>query len=70
MNIWLQQIVTFSLFLQKFEDYVSYWSNVGRGGHEYDDGYYHHHYDEDAPIGPQNPDTFRHGANVNYDDYY
>uniref|UniRef100_A0A8C5WRA1 Uncharacterized protein n=1 Tax=Laticauda laticaudata TaxID=8630 RepID=A0A8C5WRA1_LATLA len=62
--------VTFPLFLQKFEDYVSYWSNVGCVGHEYNGGYYHHHYDEDAPIGPRNPGTFRHGANVNYDDYY
>ncbi|NXY76025.1 AUGN protein, partial [Glareola pratincola] len=36
---------------------------------EYYGGYYQHHYDEDSPIGPRNPHTFRHGASVNYDDY-
>ncbi|XP_015672980.1 augurin [Protobothrops mucrosquamatus] len=67
---WYQHFLYLGFDEAKFEDYVSYWSNVGHGGHEYDGGYYHHHYDEDAPIGPRNPDTFRHGANVNYDDYY
>ncbi|XP_034275471.1 augurin [Pantherophis guttatus] len=67
---WYQHFLYLGFDEAKFEDYVSYWSNLGRDGHEYDGGYYHHHYDEDAPIGPRNPDTFRHGANVNYDDYY
>ncbi|OXB66595.1 hypothetical protein ASZ78_008215 [Callipepla squamata] len=53
----------------KFEDDMSYWTSLGRGGSEYYGGYYQHHYDEDSPIGPRNPHTFRHGAGVNYDDY-
>lgn len=48
---------------------MSYWTSLGRGGNEYYGGYYQHHYDEDSPIGPRNPHTFRHGAGVNYDDY-
>ncbi|XP_062983547.1 augurin [Elgaria multicarinata webbii] len=66
---WYQQFLYLGFDEAKFEDDVSYWSNLRRGGHEYYGGYYHHHYDEDAPIGPRNPHTFRHGANVNYDDY-
>ncbi|XP_016077589.1 PREDICTED: uncharacterized protein LOC107544272 [Miniopterus natalensis] len=53
--------------LQKFEDDVTYWLNRDRNGHDYYD--YHRHYDEDAAIGPRSPDSFRHGASVNYDDY-
>ncbi|XP_026522542.1 augurin [Notechis scutatus] len=67
---WYQHFLYLGFDEAKFEDYVSCWSNVGCGGHEYDGGYYHHHYDEDAPIGQRNPGTFRHGANVNYDDDY
>nr|XP_056718128.1 augurin [Euleptes europaea] len=66
---WYQQFLYLGFDEAKFEDDVSYWSNVGRSGHEYYGGYYQHHYDEDAPIGPRNPQTFRHGASVNYDDY-
>lgn len=54
---------------QKFEDDISYWTNLGRARNEYYGGHYQHHYDEDAPIGPRNPHDFRHGAGVNYDDY-
>ncbi|KAI1241671.1 hypothetical protein IHE44_0005157 [Lamprotornis superbus] len=46
----------------KFEDDISYWTNLGRARNEYYGGYYQHHYDEDSPIGPRNPHTFRHGA--------
>uniref|UniRef100_A0A3B4XCM7 Uncharacterized protein n=1 Tax=Seriola lalandi dorsalis TaxID=1841481 RepID=A0A3B4XCM7_SERLL len=28
-----------------------------------------HHYDENSPIGPRDPGSYRHGANVNYDYY-
>nr|XP_060625692.1 augurin [Anolis sagrei ordinatus] len=66
---WYQQFLYLGFDEAKFEDDVSYWSNLGRSGHEYYGGYYHHHYDEDAPIGPRNPHSFRHGASVNYDDY-
>uniref|UniRef100_A0A8C3XT82 ECRG4 augurin precursor n=1 Tax=Chelydra serpentina TaxID=8475 RepID=A0A8C3XT82_CHESE len=66
---WYQQFLYLGFDEAKFEDDVSYWTNLGRGGNEYYGGYYQHHYDEDAPIGPRNPHTFRHGASVNYDDY-
>ncbi|KAJ7319736.1 hypothetical protein JRQ81_019247 [Phrynocephalus forsythii] len=66
---WYQQFLYLGFDEAKFEDDVSYWSSLGRSGHEYYGGYYQHHYDEDAPIGPRNPHTFRHGASVNYDDY-
>lgn len=56
------------LFLQKFEDDVTYWLNRDRNGHDYYDSY-QQHYDEDAAIGPRSPYSFRHGASVNYDDY-
>lgn len=56
-------------FWQKFEDDISYWTNLGRARNEYYGGHYQHHYDEDSPIGPRNPHDFRHGAGVNYDDY-
>ncbi|XP_042710353.2 augurin isoform X2 [Chrysemys picta bellii] len=69
---WYQQFLYLGFDEAKFEDDVSYWTNLGRGGNEYYGyygGYYQNHFDEDAPIGPRNPHTFRHGANVNYDDY-
>lgn len=64
------RFVLFFSSWQKFEDDMSYWTSLGRGGSEYYGGYYQHHYDEDSPIGPRNPHTFRHGAGVNYDDYW
>lgn len=54
---------------QKFEDDVNYWLNRNRNGHDYYGDYYQRHYDEDAAIGPRSPESFRHGASVNYDDY-
>ncbi|XP_005998063.1 augurin isoform X2 [Latimeria chalumnae] len=66
---WYQQFLYMGFDEAKFEDDVSYWMARRNGGHEYYGGYYQHHYDEDAPIGPRYPHTFRHGANVNYDDY-
>ncbi|XP_030425471.1 augurin isoform X1 [Gopherus evgoodei] len=66
---WYQQFLYLGFDEAKFEDDVSYWTNLRRGGNEYYGGYYQNHFDEDAPIGPRNPHTFRHGANVNYDDY-
>ncbi|XP_030055418.1 augurin [Microcaecilia unicolor] len=66
---WYQQFLYLGFDETKFEDDVSYWMSLGRRGNEYYGGYYQHHYDEDAPIGPRNPHTFRHGAGVNYDDY-
>ncbi|XP_025890257.1 augurin [Nothoprocta perdicaria] len=66
---WYQQFLYLGFDEAKFEDDISYWTSLGRRGHEYYGGYYQHHYDEDSPIGPRNPHTFRHGAGVNYDDY-
>lgn len=68
-NKYLYLFLYYLFFWQKFEDDMSYWTSLGRGGNEYYGGYYQHHYDEDSPIGPRNPHTFRHGAGVNYDDY-
>ncbi|KAM6439042.1 augurin [Rhynochetos jubatus] len=66
---WYQQFLYLGFDEAKFEDDISYWTSLGRARNEYYGGYYQHHYDEDSPIGPQNPHTFRHGAGVNYDDY-
>ncbi|KAJ1118135.1 hypothetical protein NDU88_006330 [Pleurodeles waltl] len=66
---WYQQFIYMGFDEAKFEDDMAYWKNMGRGGNDYHGGYYQHHYDEDAPLGPRNPHTFRHGASVNYDDY-
>ncbi|KAF2979551.1 hypothetical protein EK904_008731 [Melospiza melodia maxima] len=66
---WYQQFLYLGFDEQKFEDDLSYWTNLGRARNEYYGGHYQHHYDEDAPIGPRNPHAFRHGAGVNYDDY-
>ncbi|XP_032207566.1 augurin [Mustela erminea] len=65
---WYQQFLYRGFDEAKFEDDVTYWLNRGRNGHDYYD-YYQRHYDEDAAIGPQSLDSFRHGADVNYDDY-
>lgn len=64
----LEFIPSHPLFLQKFEDDITYWLNRGRNGHDYYD-YHQRHYDEDAAIGSRSPHGFRHGASVNYDDY-
>ncbi|NXD68847.1 AUGN protein, partial [Eolophus roseicapillus] len=66
---WYQQFLYLGFDEAKFEDDMSYWTSLGRARNEYYGGYYQHHYDEDSPIGPRNPHTFRHGAGVNYDDY-
>ncbi|XP_037022180.1 augurin [Artibeus jamaicensis] len=65
---WYQQFLYMGFDEAKFEDDVTYWLNRDRNGHDYYD-YHHRHYDEDAAIGPRSPDSFRHGASVNYDDY-
>ncbi|XP_027494117.1 augurin [Corapipo altera] len=66
---WYQQFLYLGFDEAKFEDDISYWTNLGRARNEYYGGYYQHHYDEDSPIGPRDPHSFRHGAGVNYDDY-
>ncbi|KAB1256950.1 Augurin [Camelus dromedarius] len=54
--------------MKKFEDDITYWLDRDRNRHDYDD-YYQRHHDEDAALGPRAPQSFRHGASVNYDDY-
>ncbi|XP_028721679.1 augurin isoform X2 [Peromyscus leucopus] len=66
---WYQQFLYMGFDEAKFEDDVNYWLNRNRNGHDYYGDYYHRHYDEDAAIGPRSPESFRHGASVNYDDY-
>ncbi|CAJ0921875.1 unnamed protein product [Ranitomeya imitator] len=66
---WYQHFLYMGFDETKYEDDADYWMNQRRAGTEYYGGFHHHHYDEDAPIGPRNPNTFRHGAAVNYDDY-
>ncbi|XP_058390342.1 augurin isoform X1 [Diceros bicornis minor] len=66
---WYQQFLYMGFDEAKFEDDVTYWLNRDRNGHDYYDDYHQHHYDEDAAIGPRSPQSFRHGASVNYDDY-
>ncbi|KAH0513589.1 Augurin [Microtus ochrogaster] len=66
---WYQQFLYMGFDEAKFEDDVNYWMNRNRNGHDYYGDYYQRHYDEDAAIGPHSPESFRHGASVNYDDY-
>ncbi|XP_004633266.1 augurin [Octodon degus] len=66
---WYQQFLYMGFDEAKFEDDITYWLNRDRDGHDYYGDLYQRHYDEDAAIGPRSPDSFRHGASVNYDDY-
>ncbi|KAK1167874.1 augurin-like isoform X1 [Acipenser oxyrinchus oxyrinchus] len=64
---WIQQFMYMGFDELRFETDLSYWMDRGRNPHDY---YGHqHHYDENAPIGPRDPYSYRHGASVNYDDY-
>ncbi|KAG8504862.1 Augurin [Galemys pyrenaicus] len=67
---WYQQFLYMGFDEAKFEDDVTYWLNRGRNGHDYYDYHHQRHYDEEAAVGPRSPHSFRHGASVNYDDYY
>ncbi|KPP69564.1 hypothetical protein Z043_111672 [Scleropages formosus] len=55
----------FSLHPQKLETDLSYWMDQSHDRNQDRQ----HHYDENAPIGPRDTSSYRHGANVNYDDY-
>lgn len=56
----------FVFFLhQRLETDLSYWMDQARST---DQGR-QHHFDENSPIGPRDPSSYRHGANVNYDYY-
>ncbi|XP_033617630.1 augurin [Fukomys damarensis] len=66
---WYQQFLYMGFDEAKFEDDITYWLNRDWNGHDYYGENYQRHYDEDAAIGPRSPESFRHGASVNYDDY-
>ncbi|XP_010990183.3 augurin [Camelus dromedarius] len=65
---WYQQFLYMGFDEAKFEDDITYWLDRDRNRHDYDD-YYQRHHDEDVALGPRAPQSFRHGASVNYDDY-
>ncbi|XP_030639173.1 augurin-B [Chanos chanos] len=62
---WIIQFMYMGYDEARLEADLSYWMDHSRTN---DQGR-QHHYDENAPIGPQDPSSYRHGANVNYDYY-
>lgn len=56
----------FVFTLQRLETDLAYWMDHARAS---DQGR-QHHYDENSPIGPRDPSSYRHGADVNYDYYW
>lgn len=62
---WIQQFMYMGFDEQRLEADLSYWMDHARAN---DQGR-QHHYDENAPIGPRDHSSYRHGANVNYDYY-
>ncbi|XP_029542312.1 augurin-A-like [Oncorhynchus nerka] len=62
---WIMQFMHMGYDEARLETDLSYWMDLARSS---DQGR-QHHYDENAPIGPQDPGSYRHGANVNYDYY-
>ncbi|XP_042180929.1 augurin-A-like [Oncorhynchus tshawytscha] len=62
---WIMQFMHMGYDEARLETDLSYWMDLARSS---DQGR-QHHCDEIAPIGPQDPGSYRHGANVNYDYY-
>ncbi|KAM3607534.1 uncharacterized protein V6R79_009309 [Siganus canaliculatus] len=62
---WIMQFMYMGFDEQRLEADLSYWMDHARSS---DQGR-QHHYDENSPIGPRDPSSYRHGANVNYDYY-
>ncbi|XP_071333645.1 augurin-A [Trachinotus anak] len=62
---WIMQFMYMGFDEQRLETDLSYWMDQARSS---DQGR-QHHYDENSPIGPRDPSSYRHGANVNYDYY-
>ncbi|KAG8000560.1 Augurin-B, partial [Nibea albiflora] len=62
---WIMQFKFMGYDEQKLEADLLYWMDHARAN---DQGR-QHHYDENSPIGPRDPTSYRHGANVNYDYY-
>ncbi|XP_051568519.1 augurin-B isoform X1 [Myxocyprinus asiaticus] len=62
---WIQQFMYMGYDEARLETDLSYWMDQARS---HDQGRQHHH-DENAPMSQQDPSSYRHGANVNYDYY-
>ncbi|KAL3056080.1 hypothetical protein OYC64_018726 [Pagothenia borchgrevinki] len=62
---WIQQFMYMGFDEQRLETDLSYWMDQSRSR---DQGR-QHQYDENAPIGPRDHSSYRHGADVNYDYY-
>ncbi|KAK5860822.1 hypothetical protein PBY51_022278 [Eleginops maclovinus] len=62
---WIMQFMYMGFDEQRLETDLSYWMDQARSR---DQGR-QHQYDENAPIGPRDHSSYRHGANVNYDYY-
>ncbi|KAM9709551.1 augurin-A [Menidia menidia] len=62
---WIMQFMHMGFDEQRLEADLSYWMDHARSS---DQGR-QHHYDENSPVGPRDPSSYRHGANVNYDYY-
>ncbi|XP_016342202.1 augurin-B-like [Sinocyclocheilus anshuiensis] len=62
---WIQQFMYMGYDEARLETDLSYWMDQARSN---DQGWQHHH-DENAPMSQQDPSSYRHGANVNYDYY-
>ncbi|KTG04360.1 hypothetical protein cypCar_00029165, partial [Cyprinus carpio] len=62
---WIQQFMYMGYDEARLETDLSYWMDQARSN---DQGRQHHH-DENAPMSQQDPSSYRHGANVNYDYY-
>ncbi|KAM9850698.1 augurin-A [Aulostomus maculatus] len=62
---WIMQFMYMGYDEQRLETDLSYWMDHARAN---DQGR-QHHYDENAAMGPRDPSSYRHGANVNYDYY-
>lgn len=62
---WIMQFMYMGYDEQRLEADMAYWRDHARAN----DPGRQHHYDENAPIAPRDPSSYRHGANVNYDYY-
>nr|XP_040058061.1 augurin-A [Gasterosteus aculeatus aculeatus] len=62
---WIAQFMSMGFDEQRLETDLSYWMDQARSR---DQGR-QHQYDENAPIGPRDQSSYRHGADVNYDYY-
>ncbi|KAA0716016.1 Augurin-A Precursor [Triplophysa tibetana] len=62
---WIQQFMYMGYDEARLETDLAYWMDHYRSN---DQGR-QHHYDENSPIGSRGPGSYRHGADVNYDNY-